>query len=50
MGEKWVEIYLLGRWQKALISRVKEDGKIICITGFGLIAMSPKNVREIQED
>ena len=48
--EHWVEIKLFGRWQKALVSRIKDDGKYICTTGFGSIAMLPHNVREIKED
>jgi len=47
--EHWVEIKLFGKWQKAIVSRIKPDGKYICVTGFGSIAMLPKNVRELNE-
>ena len=48
--EHWVEIKLFGKWQKALVSRIKDNGKYICYTGFGVIAMNPHNVREEKED
>ena len=48
--EHWVEIKLFGRWQRAIVSKIKKDGKYVCFTGFGAIAMHPKNVREIKED
>ena len=46
--EHWVEIKLFDRWQRALVAKIKPDGKYICFTGFGCIAMSPKNVRELK--
>jgi len=47
--EHWVEIKLFDKWQRAIVTRIKEDGKYICITGFGTIAMLPKNVRELEK-
>jgi hypothetical protein len=47
--DQWVEIKLFGEWKRAILIKTKDDGKHICITGFGTMAMLPKNVRELEK-